>query len=69
MCPVAKSLMNRDRQKAPIAIHGSLGTTYHQNEKANVIADSSENQFTSHNQCDATMSGGWRLESKLCSHF
>jgi hypothetical protein len=31
---------------------GFLGTTYHPNEKANVIADCLENQFKSHDLCD-----------------
>jgi hypothetical protein len=44
--------MKRDGPKAPTAIHGPLGITYHPNEKANVIADSLENQFTSHDLCD-----------------
>jgi hypothetical protein len=41
--PIAKSLMKND---------GSLGVTYHPNEKAKVIADCLENQFTSHDLCD-----------------
>jgi hypothetical protein len=31
---------------------GPLGITYQPNEKANVIADNLENQFTSHDLCD-----------------
>jgi hypothetical protein len=37
MWPVAKSLMNKDREKVQPIVNGFLGTTYHQNEKANVI--------------------------------
>jgi hypothetical protein len=44
--------MKRDGPKAPTAIHGPLGIKYHPNEKANVIADCLENQFTSHDLCD-----------------
>jgi hypothetical protein len=36
--PIAKSLMKRDGPKAPVAVHGRLGITYHPNEKAEVIA-------------------------------
>jgi hypothetical protein len=43
--PIEKSLMKRDGPKALTAIHGPVG--YHPNEKANVIADCLENQFTS----------------------
>jgi hypothetical protein len=44
--------MKRDGPKAPTAVHGPLGRTYHLNEKANMSADSFENQFTSHDLCD-----------------
>jgi hypothetical protein len=44
--------MKRDGTEAPTDIHGPLGITYHPNEKANVIADSLENQSTSHDQFD-----------------
>jgi hypothetical protein len=43
--PIAKSLMKRDGPKAPTVVHGPLGITYHPNEKTNMIADCSENQF------------------------
>jgi hypothetical protein len=33
-------------------IHGPLGITYHPNKKVNMIADCSENHFTSHDLCD-----------------
>jgi hypothetical protein len=39
-------------QKAPTAIHGPLGITYHPNEKTNVTAGCSQKQFTSHDLCD-----------------
>jgi hypothetical protein len=45
--PIAKLLMKRDGPKAPTALLGPLGITYHPNEKASVIADCVENQFTS----------------------
>jgi hypothetical protein len=44
--------MERDGPQAPTAVHGPLGITYHLNEKANVIADCLDDQFTSHNLCD-----------------
>jgi hypothetical protein len=50
--PISKSLMKRDGPKAPTAVHGPLGITYQPNEKANVIADCLEFQFTSHDLCD-----------------
>jgi hypothetical protein len=50
--PIAKFPMKRDGSKAPTAIHGSLGITYSSNEKANVIRDFLQNQFTSHDLCD-----------------
>jgi hypothetical protein len=46
--------MKRDGPKAPSAIHGLLGITYHPKEKANAIADLFENRFTSHDLCDET---------------
>jgi hypothetical protein len=50
--PIAKSLIERDERNAPTAVHDSLGIIYHRNEKADVIADCLENQFTSHDLCD-----------------
>jgi hypothetical protein len=44
--------MKRNGPRAPTAIHGPLGITYQPEEKANVIADYLENQFTSHDLCD-----------------
>jgi hypothetical protein len=49
---IAKSLMKRDGPKAPTAIRGPFGLTFHPLEKANAIADCLENQFTSHDLCD-----------------
>jgi hypothetical protein len=49
--------MKRDGRKAPTAVHGPLGITYHLNEKANAIADYSENRFTSHDPCDENHEG------------
>jgi hypothetical protein len=50
--PIAKSLMNRDRPRAPTAIHGSSGLKFHPLEKANAIADCLENQFAPYDLCD-----------------
>jgi hypothetical protein len=65
--PIAKSLMKRDGQKAPTAVHGPIGTTYHPDEKINAFADCLENQLTSHTCVMKTFSDWWRLQSKLCS--
>jgi hypothetical protein len=45
--PVVKSLVERGGPKAPTAVRGPLGITYHLNEKANVIAECLENQLAS----------------------
>jgi hypothetical protein len=50
--PIAKSLTSRDGPRAPTAIHGPLGLKYLPIDKANVIAECLENQFTPHNLCD-----------------
>jgi hypothetical protein len=50
--PIAKSLMNRDRPRAPTAIHDPSGLKFHPLEKANTIADCLENQFAPHDLCD-----------------
>jgi hypothetical protein len=52
ICPIAKSLTNRDGPRAPIAIHGLLGLNYHPVDKADAIADCLENQFTPHDLCE-----------------
>jgi hypothetical protein len=65
--PIAKSLLKRDGPRAPTAIHGPSGLKFHPYKKANAIADCLENQFTHHDLCDKTMSGGWRLEFRPCS--
>jgi hypothetical protein len=44
--PIAKSLLKRDRPRAPTAIHGPSGLKFHPSEKANAIADCLENRFT-----------------------
>jgi hypothetical protein len=44
--------MKRDGPKAPTALHGPSGITYHPNKNAKVNADCLENQFTSHDLCD-----------------
>jgi hypothetical protein len=50
--PIAKSFTNRDLPRAPTDIHGLLDLKYHPVDKANAIADCSENQFTSHDLCE-----------------
>jgi hypothetical protein len=44
--PIAKSLLRRDGPKTPYAIHGPSGLKFYLIDKANVIADCLENQFT-----------------------
>jgi hypothetical protein len=46
--PIAKSLIKAWTK----GTNGPLGITYQPNEKANVIAEYLENQFTSHDLCD-----------------
>jgi hypothetical protein len=41
-----------DGPKASPAVHGPSGITYHLKEKANAIADSLGNHFTSGDLCD-----------------
>jgi hypothetical protein len=50
--PIAKSLTNRDGPRAPTAIQGILGLTYHPADKTNAIADCLEDQFTPHDLCE-----------------
>jgi hypothetical protein len=50
--PIVKSFMKKDGPKAPTTLFGPLGIRYHPNEKANMIVDCLENQFTSHDLCD-----------------
>jgi hypothetical protein len=47
-----KSLMRRDRPKAPATIHSPSGLKLFPLEKANVITDCLENQFTPHDLCE-----------------
>jgi hypothetical protein len=49
---LAKSLTKRDRSKAPTTIHGSSVPIFLLSEKANVIAEYLENQFTPHYLCE-----------------
>jgi hypothetical protein len=44
--------MKRDGPKAPTAVYGPLGITYHPKEKAIAIVDCLENQLTSHDLCE-----------------
>jgi len=48
----AKSLTKRGRPKAPTAIHSPSGLQIPPLEKANVIADCLENQFSQHDLCE-----------------
>jgi hypothetical protein len=57
--------MKRDGPKAPAAVQGPLGIMYHPNEKANLIADCVENQFTCHDLCDENNER--RMETLLAS--
>jgi hypothetical protein len=50
--PLVKSVMKRDRPKAPTAIHGSSGFKFLALKKANAIADCLENRFTAHDLCE-----------------
>jgi hypothetical protein len=50
--PIAKSLIKRARPKAPSAIHGPLNHIFYLIDKANIVADCLENQFTVHALCD-----------------
>jgi hypothetical protein len=49
--PIAKSLLKRYEPRAPTAIHGPSGLTFHPPEKTNTIADCLENQFSHHELC------------------
>jgi hypothetical protein len=50
--PIAKSLLKRDGPRAPTAIHDLSVLKFHPSEKANAIADCSENHFTHHDVLD-----------------
>jgi hypothetical protein len=65
--PIAKFLTNRNRPRAPTAIHGLLGLKHHPVDKANATADCLENSSHRITCMNKTMNGRWRLESKLCS--
>jgi hypothetical protein len=54
MWPIAKSLTKTGGPKAPYAIHGPLGPIFYPVNKANIIANCLEEQFTVHNllECD-----------------
>jgi hypothetical protein len=52
LLPIAKSLTKNDESKAPTTVYCPLGITCHPPEKANVIADLLETQFTCHGLCD-----------------
>jgi hypothetical protein len=49
---IAKFLLKRDGPRAPTVIHGRSGIKFLPLEKANAIAECSENQFTPHDLCD-----------------
>jgi hypothetical protein len=59
ICPIAKSLVKRDRTRAPTAIHGASGLKFLPAQKANAIADCLENQFTHHDLCDENHERQW----------
>jgi hypothetical protein len=44
--------MKMDSPKAPTIVHDPLGITNDLNEKASIVADCIDNQFTSHNLFD-----------------
>jgi hypothetical protein len=67
--PIAKLRMKRDGPKAPTAVHGPLGITYHPNDRANAIEDCLGKKSHLMTCVTITMRGGWRLESKFCSHL
>jgi hypothetical protein len=50
--PIAKCLLKRHGDTAPIAINGPSGLKFHPSEKANAIADCLETQFTPQELCD-----------------
>jgi hypothetical protein len=50
--PIAKPIANRDRPRAPTAIHGPPNTKFQPVDKANAIADCLEKQFTPHKLCN-----------------
>jgi glutaredoxin 2 len=52
MWPIAKSVLKRDRSRAPTAIHGASCLKYLPSEKSNAIADCLDIQFTPHELCD-----------------
>jgi hypothetical protein len=61
--------MKMEGPKAPTAVRGPLGITYHPNEKANVIADCLYIQFTSHELCDKNHERevGTTIQARLAS--
>jgi hypothetical protein len=61
--PIAKSLLKRVGPRAPTAIHGASGLKFLPTDKANVIADCLEIQFTPHELCDENHER--RVEAKL----
>jgi hypothetical protein len=63
--PIAKSLLKRDRPRAPTAIHCSSGLKFHPSEKANAIADCLEIQFTPRDLCDENHERRVTLKFKL----
>jgi hypothetical protein len=61
--PLAKSLTKRGGPKAPTAIHGPSDPIFYPIDKANVIANYLENQFTPHELCD--LGHERRVEAKV----
>jgi hypothetical protein len=50
--PIAESFLERGGPEAPSAIHGPLGPIFYPIDKANIVADCTENQFRAHDLCD-----------------
>lgn len=57
----------RGRPKAPSAIHGPLCPTFYPIDKANIIADCLESQFTVHELCDCDNSVEAKDEALLAT--
>jgi hypothetical protein len=65
--PLAKSLMRRDRSKAPTAIHGPSGLKLLRLEETNTVVLTVWKISSHHMTCvRKTMNGEWRLVFRLC---
>jgi hypothetical protein len=61
--PIAKSLIKRNRPKAPSAIHSPSGPIFYPIDKAYITAVCLENQFTVQDFCDCDCR--WHVEAKV----